>query len=90
MENSVNNDHEQQQKIKLLTQELLRVQKNLVEQFYTDPLTRLPNLYQLRQDLEEGGDFTLIIANIDNFKILNDFYGFIVGDFILESFAKSL
>lgn len=78
------------EQIKLLTRELRVVQQGLVEQFYTDPLTRLPNLYQLRRDLEESTHFTLIIANIDNFKLLNDFYGFVVGDFILESFAKSL
>jgi diguanylate cyclase (GGDEF)-like protein len=88
MENSV--EKEQEQKIKLLSRELRVVQKNLVEQFYTDPLTRLPNLYKLRHDLEETNDFTLILANIDNFKLLNDFYGFVVGDFILESFAKTL
>jgi len=87
---SSENEHEQNEKIKHLSKELRSVRKNLVEQFYTDPLTRLPNLYQLRQDLEEISDFTLIIANIDNFKLLNDFYGFVVGDFILESFSKSL
>jgi diguanylate cyclase (GGDEF)-like protein len=78
------------EQIKLLTRELRVVQQELIEQFYIDPLTRLPNLYQLRRDLEETTTFTLIVANIDNFKLLNDFYGFVVGDFILESFAKSL
>ncbi len=79
-----------QDKVKLLSRELHVVQQSLIEQFYIDPLTRLPNLYQLRHDLEEATRFTLIIANIDNFKLLNDFYGFVVGDFILESFAKTL
>ena len=80
----------QEATINSLTHELKKMQHDLVEQFYTDPLTRLPNLYKLRHDLEEMGEFTLILANIDNFKLLNDFYGFVVGDFILESFAKSL
>ena len=79
-----------QDKVKLLSRELHVMQKSLIEQFYIDPLTGLPNLYQLRHDLEEATRFTLIIANIDNFKLLNDFYGFVVGDFILESFAKTL
>ncbi len=78
-----------QDKVKLLSRELHVVQQSLIEQFYIDPLTRLPNLYQLRHDLEEATRFTLIIANIDNFKLLNDFYGFVVGDFILESFSKT-
>jgi diguanylate cyclase (GGDEF)-like protein len=79
-----------QDKVKLLSRELHVMQKSLIEQFYIDPLTGLPNLYQLRHDLEEATRFTLIIANIDNFKLLNNFYGFVVGDFILESFAKTL
>jgi len=90
MGNSIEKEHDQKEKIKHLSKELRTVRRNLVEQFYTDPLTRLPNLYQLRHDLEEISDFTLIIANIDNFKLLNDFYGFVVGDFILESFSKKL
>ena len=76
--------------IKELKKELEYTKEKLVEQFYVDYLSSLPNLYKLRSDLEKGEDFTLIVLNIDNFKILNDFYGFIVGDFILESFAKKL
>lgn len=76
--------------IERLTHELESTRKNLVEQFYTDALSGLPNLYKLRSLLEESNDFTFIVINIDNFKLLNDFYGFLVGDFILESFAKTL
>jgi len=90
MEKKLDKELRLQEKINLLTHELQVVKHNLVEQFYTDPLTRLPNLYKLRHDLEATNCFTLILANIDNFKLLNDFYGFLVGDFILESFAKSL
>lgn len=73
-----------------LSKELDHAHSNLLHQFYTDPLTSLSNLYQLRQNLESSLNFTLIVVNIDNFKLLNDFYGFMVGDFILESFAKTL
>ena len=79
-----------QGQIEELSCELAAAKENLIHQFYTDPLTSLPNLYKLRHDLEESNDFTLIVVNIDNFKLLNDFYGFMVGDFILESFAKTL
>jgi len=85
---------EQEQSLQLqidtLKGELVHAHENLMEQFYTDPLTSLSNLYKLRHDLEQLSDTTLIIVNIDNFKLLNDFYGFIVGDFILESFASTL
>lgn len=77
-------------KILELEKEISEAQKRLVEQFYIDHLSSLPNLYKLRNDLEINPDATLIILNIDNFKILNDFYGFIVGDFILESMARLL
>lgn len=73
-----------------LKKELEYTREKLMEQFYVDYLCSLPNLYKLRSDLEHNEDFTLIILNIDNFKILNDFYGFIVGDFILESVATKL
>jgi len=76
--------------VERLSRELKEVREILVEQFYTDALSGLPNLYKLRSALEESNRFTLVIVNIDNFKLLNDFYGFVVGDFILESFAKTL
>lgn len=76
--------------IEELKQELKDTRQQLVEQYYVDSLCSLPNLYKLRSDLEATEDFTLILLNIDNFKILNDFYGFIVGDFILESVAYKL
>ncbi len=73
-----------------LKKELDLVRNELLMQYYTDNLTALPNLYKLRHDLEQNPDFTLIVLNIDNFKILNDFYGFIVGDYILESVARKI
>lgn len=76
--------------IKELEKELDITKKKLVDQFYLDHLCLLPNLYKLRNDLESNKNFTLIVLNIDNFKILNDFYGFLVGDYILESVANSL
>jgi len=81
------NNHENIENLKL---GLERAREKLMEQFYIDYLCSLPNLYKLRSDLENNDDFTLIVLNIDNFKILNDFYGFIVGDFILESVATKL
>lgn len=73
-----------------LKKELEYTRQKLIDQFYIDYLSSLPNLYKLRSDLESKEDFTLILLNIDNFKILNGFYGFMVGDFILESMANKL
>ncbi len=73
-----------------LQKELDLAKQDLLIQYYTDNLTSLPNLYKLRYDMEQNPDFTLIVLNIDSFKILNDFYGFVVGDFILESVARDI
>lgn len=62
----------------------------LKKHFNVDFLTGLPNLYSLRSDLEEKNDCSLVIINIDNFKIINNFYGYIAGDYILEKMAKKL
>ncbi len=62
----------------------------LFSRYFTDHLTNLPNVYQLRKDLHENEDFTLIILNIDNFQTINNFYGFIVGDYIIEKVGKYL
>jgi diguanylate cyclase (GGDEF)-like protein len=62
----------------------------LFSRYFTDHLTNLPNVYQLRKDLEESEDFGLVLINIDNFQIINNFYGFMVGDYVLEEVGKCL
>ena len=73
-----------------LAADLSECQTHSLRLHFIDPLTHLPNLYQLRHDLEESEDATLVVINIDNFKLINDFYGFVVGDFILERMAERL
>jgi len=62
----------------------------LFSRYFTDHLTNLPNVYQLRKDLQEYEDRGLIILNIDNFQTINNFYGFIVGDYVIEEVGKYL
>lgn len=64
--------------------------KKLFSRYFTDHLTNLPNVYQLRKDLEENEDFGLVLINIDNFQTINNFYGFMVGDYVLEEVGKYL
>lgn len=73
-----------------LDSELQTSRQKLLERFYTDSLSNLPNLYKLRSDLEQEPQATFIVLNIDNFKLINDFYGLTVGDYILEQFAKTI
>ena len=56
----------------------------LLKRYFTDHLTDLPNLYQLRKDLEMNEEYGLILIKIDNFAMINNFYGFIVGDYVIE------
>ncbi len=58
--------------------------ERLLKRYFKDHLTNLPNLYQLRRDLEVNEEYGLILIKIDNFATINNFYGYIVGDFVIE------
>jgi len=62
----------------------------LFSRYFTDHLTNLPNVYQLRKDLDDYETCSLIFFNIDNFQTINNFYGFIVGDYVIEEVGKRL
>ena len=67
--------------------DITKYRDRLFNRYFTDHLTNLPNIYQLRRDLENNEDFSLIIFNIDNFQIINNFYGYVVGDYAIEQVA---
>jgi len=62
----------------------------LFKRYFTDNLTNLPNLYQLRKDLQSCDEGGLILLKIDNFQMINNFCGFVVGDYVLEYVGKYL
>lgn len=62
----------------------------LFSRYFTDHLTNLPNVYKLRNDLEEHEDYALVVFNIDNFQTINNFYGFMVGDYVIEKVGNHL
>lgn len=67
-------------------------------QSVTDPLTRIYNRYKLeealaaeeRRALRYGTGFSVIIADIDHFKAVNDSFGHPTGDTVLEEIAAEL
>lgn len=73
-----------------IKEELDSSKRELIKRYFTDHLTQLPNHYKLRDELEQNKDFTFIVIHIDNFKMLNDFYGCIVGDYLLEQLSLTL
>ena len=76
-------------KEKLRNQELLAAQ----EAAKRDPLTHLLNkkaFYELLEQYAQTGNVALAIFDIDQFKDVNDSYGHLIGDVIIERVAKSL
>ncbi len=81
---------ETQLKDRIKTDDLKDCKKQLLNRYFTDHLTSFPNLYQLRKDLLDNENFSLITIAIDNFVTINNFYGFMVGDYIIEQVGKYL
>jgi len=49
----------------------------------TDQLTGLPNRQQLLEDLDKHENGSLAIVNVNDFKLVNEYYGFEIGDQLL-------
>ncbi len=62
----------------------------LLNQLYTDTVTDLPNRNRLLLDLGKAECPVLILLNVDSFQEINDFYGNLVGDFVLKEIALRL
>ncbi|MCK9492132.1 MAG: GGDEF domain-containing phosphodiesterase [Sulfurimonas sp.] len=69
---------------------LKECKKQLLSRYFTDHLTNFPNLYQLRKDLHDNDGYGLITIAIDDFATINNFYGFMVGDYIIEQVGNFL
>ncbi len=71
-------------------------ERKLMEMNYTDPLTELYNRRYLLSRLQEefgkykrySKPFSIIMFDIDFFKLINDTYGHQCGDYMLQSFAN--
>ncbi len=87
-----------QMQIKALQDELRRSNELLLQLAQTDPLTRLYNRRHLYEKLEielnrchrGGNPLSLIMTDIDHFKMVNDQYGHQVGDEVLTKVADLL
>ena len=75
-----------------------RLHRLVERQANTDGLTELPNRRHFEEALESeisraerfGGSLALILADLDDFKQVNDHYGHQAGDEVLQTFADIL
>ena len=75
-----------------------RLHRRLEREAVTDGLTDLPNRRQFEESLvgevgrveRFGGSLALIVADLDDFKRVNDRYGHLAGDEVLRTFAEIL
>lgn len=78
--------------------EVEALQQKLLDQSIRDPLTGLYNrrhfdqvvIGELARAARSGKPLTLLMADIDHFKAINDTYGHQAGDVVLQNFATSL
>ncbi len=67
-------------------------QKKLFKTAYYDKLTGLPNVAKLRYDMDKAfkhnksENYSIIIFDIENFKAINEMFGYSVGDKTLKAF----
>ena len=78
--------------------EMRRIQSHMHYQATHDTLTGLLNRWQFNQHLEQrvaesarnGRSITLLLIDLDDFKIINDSYGHAAGDQALQEVARRL
>ena len=86
------------EQLKLQSEELIKINEEFRKLAITDPLTGLYNRRyferamkdELALALRHGDKDCILLIDVDNFKNINDTYGHLEGDRVLQSFAQTL
>ncbi|MDR0747147.1 MAG: EAL domain-containing protein [Helicobacteraceae bacterium] len=73
--------------------EIISIERDIteiIERAYTDTLTNYPNRKAMRRDIENAPLPMLIVINVDDFGLVNDFYGNAIGDAALRTIIDTL
>ena len=73
-----------------LLNEYEKLKKELTNRYYYDHNTNLPNRFKLIEDMEKLNFDCLAIMDIRDFGVINELYGYEIGDKILKYFAEIL
>jgi diguanylate cyclase (GGDEF)-like protein len=77
---------------------IINLERRIMEMANTDPLTGLPNRRAFMQRMEqelaraqrENNPLSVVLADVDHFKNINDTYGHQIGDLVLQRFVHQL
>jgi len=64
--------------------------RQLAEQYYRDPVTNLPNRFQLEEDLQSHTAACIAILKLNGFRTINELFGHSAGDTGLQEIARRL
>lgn len=89
---------ETNEKIRQMNNDLTEANKKLAVLSFTDQLSGIYNYAMYKQKINEEWEasiinkssLSLLIVDIDNFKLINDTYGHLVGDAIIRNTAQEL
>lgn len=74
----------------LLQKKLDTTSLKIEKLYYYDSLTNLPNRNKLLEEIKSNKYCEMILTNIDNFKEVNEFYGYKMGDYIIDELSKMI